>query len=120
MRPLSVLLTVCLLMVAPNMCLAQDEPPPDPYDALAAAVSQLADLVQTLKPAANDVTAKEAAVARKEAELADAKTAEQSAKETYNQTLADIVTALDSIKAAVLQIPPAGGGGDPPAPAPGG
>lgn len=121
MKRLSALLLVLSLLLVPSFCFAQDEPPPDPFDTLVAATTQLADLAQTLKPAASNVTAKEEAVQRKKAELADAETAQQTAKAAFNQALADFIAAIDALKAAAMQIPPAnGGGGNPPAPVPGG
>jgi hypothetical protein len=113
MKRVLVSILVCLLCLIPLVSLGADDPPPavDPFDALIAATSELADLAAALKPAADAVEAKEKAVARKRAELADAESAAEVAKIDFDAALAGFVAAIETLKEAALKIPAAGGGG---------
>lgn len=106
------LLCVFMLTFTAMFCIAEDEPPPptDPFDALIAAATQVADMSAALKPAADNVDAKAEAVARKQSELSEAQTAHESAKVSFNEALANFIAAVDALKAAAEQIPQANGG----------
>lgn len=105
MRPICVSLCLLVLCIAVPCCTAEEVPTPDPFDTLIATTTQMAELAQTLKPLANNVATQKETVARKEAELADAKAAENTAAVTFNQTLRDLITSIDALRDAVLTIP---------------
>jgi len=109
-----IVLPVCLvLLLVSSMCYASD-PPADPFAALVEATAQLNNMAAALKPASENVAAKQEAVTSKEAELAAAQTEHVNAKTAYNQALADFIAAIDALKEAAAQIPQANG--DNPAP----
>lgn len=101
-----VILGILLAVVGLNAGRANETKPADPFDGLVAATSALADMAQQLKPASGNVTVKQEAVGRKEAELAEAKAAEVTAKAEFNEVLADFLKAIDLLKEAALKIQP--------------
>jgi hypothetical protein len=101
-----VILGVVLAVVGLNAAMADDTQPADPFDGLVAATSALADMAQQLRPASSNVTVKQEAVQRKQAELAEAEAAEVTAKAEFNEVLTEFLKAIELLKEAALKIQP--------------